>query len=129
MIKRPDMYLLAADGETPVPVTDAVAWARRRTTESGAFSEYGRVGNWFGVNAANERVQVSTIFLGMDHDWTFRGPPVLWETMLFGCAEGSKLDQYCVRYTSAKAAKRGHHWYVWLMTQRLGFVETAEDVE
>lgn len=27
---------------------------------------------------------VSTVFLGIDHDWTGRGPPVLWETMVFG---------------------------------------------
>lgn len=28
--------------------------------------------------------RVSTIFLGLDHGWEEGGPPVLWETMVFG---------------------------------------------
>lgn len=27
---------------------------------------------------------VSTVFLGIDHNWSGQGPPVLWETMVFG---------------------------------------------
>jgi hypothetical protein len=32
------------------------------------------------------------------------GPPVLWETMVFG----GKLDQQCERYTSRDLALAGH---------------------
>lgn len=125
--RRPDYYALAADGETLVPYADSLEWILARTAQGEtAWSEYGRVGNWFGVNSAGERVQVSTVFLGIDHNFSMVGPPVLWETMVFGCPEGGKLDQYCNRYTSAKDAKRGHHWYVWLM-QRLGFTAATEE--
>lgn len=27
---------------------------------------------------------VSTVFLGLDHNYTSEGPPILWETMVFG---------------------------------------------
>ena len=29
-------------------------------------------------------LRVSTVFLGIDHNFGGRGPPVLWETMVFG---------------------------------------------
>lgn len=46
---------------------------------------------------------VSTVFLGIDH--SFRsGPPVLWETMVFGNSDDSRQT----RYRSAEAALRGH---------------------
>jgi hypothetical protein len=35
-------------------------------------------------------VKVSTVFLGLDHNFWDDGPPVLWETMIFG----GKHDQY-----------------------------------
>lgn len=48
--------------------------------------------------------RVSTIFLGMDHSWTPGGPPILWETMIFG----GKNNLYCERYSSLQEAKAGH---------------------
>lgn len=27
---------------------------------------------------------ISTVFLGLDHNFSWKGPPVLWETMVFG---------------------------------------------
>lgn len=51
----------------------------------------------------SDDVQVSTVFLGLDH--SFGGPvPVLWETMIFG----GEHDQYCDRYTSHTDALEGH---------------------
>jgi hypothetical protein len=48
---------------------------------------------------------VSTVFLGLDHSFTpGDGPPVLWETMIFG----GKHDQYQERYTSHADAVEGH---------------------
>jgi hypothetical protein len=29
-------------------------------------------------------VMVSTVFLGLDHNFSGKGPPILWETMVFG---------------------------------------------
>ncbi|MBI3938162.1 MAG: hypothetical protein HY323_14385 [Betaproteobacteria bacterium] len=47
---------------------------------------------------------ISTIFLGLDHRCGEAGPPVLWETMVFG----GPLDGEQNRYTSLGAAQTGH---------------------
>ena len=33
---------------------------------------------------ATDAVRVSTVFLGIDHNFFEKGPPVLWESMVFG---------------------------------------------
>jgi hypothetical protein len=48
-------------------------------------------------------ISVSTVFLGLDHRFG-RGPPVLWETIIFGGTH----DQYQERYISREAALKGH---------------------
>lgn len=66
-----DKYIL--EGETPVK-TDLMTWAK-----------------WFEAGCDNRRVastkrdgiHVSTVFLGLDHQWG-EGPPILFETMIFG---------------------------------------------
>jgi hypothetical protein len=52
----------------------------------------------------SEGVKVSTVFLGMDHSFCGIGPPVLWETMIFG----GPHDQDQRRYTSREDAIAGH---------------------
>lgn len=49
-------------------------------------------------------VKVSTVFLGLDHNFCLGGPPVLWETMIFG----GEHDQYQERYQTREQAERGH---------------------
>lgn len=48
-------------------------------------------------------ILVSTVFLGLDHNFG-DGPPHLWETMILG----GPLDQYQERYSSREAALEGH---------------------
>ncbi len=50
------------------------------------------------------RVEVSTVFLVLDHSFGDDGPPVLWETMTFGGPE----DLECRRYRSREDAVAGH---------------------
>lgn len=48
----------------------------------------------------NKCARVSTVFLGLDHRFGGEGPPILFETMIFG----GKLDQYqerCCTYAQA----------------------------
>ena len=67
-------YILDASGE-PKLVESLTKWAR-----------------WFEGSAEARRVartqvgdcMVSTVFLGLDHNFSEEGPPVLWETMVFG---------------------------------------------
>lgn len=51
-----------------------------------------------------DRWQVSTVFLAIDHNWG-SGPPVLWETMVFGPEPWTDWQD---RYTSREAAEAGH---------------------
>lgn len=80
------------DGKTPVLEPDLDKW-----------------GDW--LETANRVVQqddvgdvwVSTVFLGVDHSWTL-GPPVLFETMIFG----GPRDQETHRYHTWDEAEAGH---------------------
>ncbi len=88
-------YILDDEGE-PVAV-DVLAWA-----------------DWMAGPEHADRIvlqaqptrttRVSTVFMGLDHDWSGRGLPVLWETMIFG----GPFDGYQRRYTSRLDALRGH---------------------
>jgi hypothetical protein len=49
-------------------------------------------------------VKVSTVFLGLNHNFGLDGPPVLWETMIFG----GEHDDYQDRYTTHEDALKGH---------------------
>lgn len=90
----PGKYILNANGE-PQLCEDIRAW-----------------GHWF--QAADEQrrvgddtvgdVRVSTVFLGADHNFTGKGQPVLWESMVFGGALDGEQD----RYTSRTDAEAGH---------------------
>lgn len=70
-------------------------------------------GRWF-EDLKNRKVKqaevgpyfVSTIFLGIDHNWSKQGPPRLFETMVF--PGKSSRDLYCERYTTWDEAVKGH---------------------
>ncbi len=51
-----------------------------------------------------EGVLVSTVWLGLDHQFFTSGPPLIFETMVFG----GPLDEYQQRYSTEDAARRGH---------------------
>jgi hypothetical protein len=80
-------------GREVVPV-DLMTWAR-----------------WFEDHRDEKRValdhigesKVSTVFLGLDHNWG-EGPPLLFETMVFG----GPLDDETERYSTYEQAEAGH---------------------
>lgn len=49
-------------------------------------------------------VYVSTVFLGIDHNFGFGGPPILYKTMIFG----GKHDEYQMRSATKHAALSNH---------------------
>lgn len=53
-------------------------------------------------------VEISTVFLGLNHRYIGGGPPLLFETMIFG----GEHDQYCYRYSSWDDAVVGHEMAV-----------------
>lgn len=49
-------------------------------------------------------VRVSTVFLGMDHGYKTAGPPLIFETMIFG----GDWDKFQARYYTYDEALKGH---------------------
>lgn len=89
-------YHYILDGHEPKRV-DLMEWARWLETAERhvALDKINRMGL--------SMVSVSTVFLGLDHQWG-DGPPLLFETMIFG----GKHDGYCERYATWDEAEAGH---------------------
>jgi len=85
-------YVLDDDGR-PKAVSDVIEW-----------------GKWYAdprrqvADTMIGDVRISKVFLGLDHSFHDCGPPVLWETMVFGGVLNGEQD----RYTSRDAAVAGH---------------------
>lgn len=81
------------------PMSDVIEWARMFEDDAirrVALDE---------VVCGDESVRVSTVFLGLDHNWG-SGPPMIFETMVFGGPE--RIDQWQIRYPTEETAKLGH---------------------
>jgi hypothetical protein len=95
--ERTDMikhYILDADNQ--VVETDMMTWAM--------WLEEGN--RRVGYTEITSEISVSTVFIGIDHRFPGmgKGPPILFETMIFG----GPLDQSTWRYTSWDDADTGH---------------------
>jgi hypothetical protein len=55
-----------------------------------------------------EDITVSTVFLGLDHNFTHRGGPVLWETMTFAPG-GGPLDHLQYRCSGSREQAEAMH--------------------
>ena len=85
-------YILDNNGN-PVKVSDPLEWAMwfQTADRTIAFDEL------------PDGVRVSTVFLGLDHQLG-NGPPLLFETMVFG----GELDEEQERYSTRDGAITGH---------------------
>lgn len=61
----------------------------------------------------DEDVRVSTVWLGLDHNFYGEGPPLIFETMIFG----GPLNDYQERYSTEEQARTGHNAAVKLAIQ------------
>lgn len=84
-------------------------WAHLRETSG---MEYLRVAHTMFAEA----VEVSTVWLGLDHSFTGQGPPLIFETMIFG---HTLLDAQLWRYTTEDEARAGHEEVVALVRMEL----------
>lgn len=94
---RPMYWILR--GHTPVPARDVLEW--------GFFFERienRRVAHDVIQQPESDPVQVSTVFMGLDHNWSNSGPPILFEPRVFG----GPLDGEMYRYPTWDAAAAGH---------------------
>lgn len=65
---------------------------------------------------------VSTVWLGLDHDFTGKGPPLIFETMLF-YTDGGKIhsnDSMMTRAATENEALANHHEMVEQVRDALG---------
>lgn len=90
------VYYILENGQ-PKPVSDIAEWCR-----------------WFEANATARHVaddepapgvRVSTVFLGLDHNPFADGPPLIFETLVFG----GPLDDEMDRYSTTEQAIDGHN--------------------
>ncbi len=78
----------------PVECSDIIQWGKWMSSDDNRRVAETKKG---GVN-------VSTVFLGLDHNFINDGTPILFETMIFG----GKYDQEQWRYCTWKEAEEGH---------------------
>ena len=89
-------------GKIAVPCLNLLAWAKWFE----ASRDERVVGNAhlvYSLDGQEIKVRVSTVFLGLDHQWG-NGPPLLFETMIFG----GPHDQNQRRYSTWGEAEDGH---------------------
>ena len=86
-------YILDENGQ-PQVTEDISAWCTwiKRDNRRVAFSHVGSV-------------EVSTVFLAIDHNFHGNGEPILWETCVFGAPDGT---DHMRRYSSLNEAQEGH---------------------
>lgn len=56
------------------------------------------------IDPEGKEIYISTTFLGLDHSHAITGPPILYETMIFG----GKYDETQWRYSTWEEASLGH---------------------
>lgn len=90
------------DGKV-IEATDLLDWARWYENFENRIIKKTQV-------SVEPSVEVSTIFLSIDHNWTGNPHlgPVLFETMVFG----GPHDMHCRRYTTLVDALAGHETVV-----------------
>ena len=68
--------------------------------ETGGADEYRTIGR----EVISDEITVSTVWLGLDHNFMPGSPPAIFETMVFG----GKHDMWQDRYATKEAALAGH---------------------
>jgi hypothetical protein len=76
-----DLYILNEHG-VPVREPDMYKWAEW----------YGKPDRLIHQEWVEES-RISTVFLGIDHNWSGEGPPILWETMVFNGKLNGQMDR------------------------------------
>jgi hypothetical protein len=87
---KPLFYILK--NKNPIPAINSIT-----------FAKYFEKANRHVADTKIGKIRVSTVFLGLDHQFG-EGPPILFETMVFG----GRLDGQQNRYYTWTEAEKGH---------------------
>lgn len=92
-----NLYYILDEQNNVVPAQDVMQWTKSPRSHFHVGLDH--VGN----------VKISTVFLGLDHRFgDLSGPPIVFETMVFG----GKYDEEMERYCTYDEAVKGHAWWV-----------------
>lgn len=91
---KPHLYALVDRVPVPLDEDDILAWGAAFNSPDRRVAE----------TEVSPEVRVSTVFLGLDHSFSSDGPPILFETMIFGGA----LDGYQRRSATWGEAETEH---------------------
>jgi hypothetical protein len=91
-------WILADDGRTPINIDDHVAWGAFMKGDARVLDRTEIVPG----------VDVSTVFLGIDHNFIGGSKPLLWETMVFGRQRKEDDAEIQLRYATYAEALAGH---------------------
>ena len=104
------VYVL--DGHTPVKATsieDLRFDDTKRIVKQTTITQWGlSFSKKFPFIHWGEEILVSTVFLTIDHGWG-NGPPVLFETMVFGGKHGDYQERYVTWYEAEQGHRRAVH--------------------
>lgn len=95
---RHEHYVLAGTEVVPVPGDDARTWALWMQQASRRVAE-----TW-----VTPMLRISTIFLGLNHQFFEDGPPLLFETLVFRNGYADEQE----RYSTWHEAEQGHEHMV-----------------
>jgi hypothetical protein len=103
---EPDHSVTPIDDGGPVDPQVLIAWALMYAGDARrvAFDQVG------------PGIEVSTVFLGIDHRFGGDGPPIVFETMVFDDYGGNEMVRYC----TWDAAVAGHAETVAKLKERIG---------
>lgn len=90
-------YIL--DGKTPVLEPDLTRWSKWYATANRTVRKDTATVRLDGEKVGE--VRVSTVFLGIDHSFDDDGPPVLFESMIFGGPLDEEMDR-CATWEGAE---------------------------
>jgi hypothetical protein len=110
MMRPPQWYILDPDNRPVLATPDGYnQWIHDCGGHHVRIVEQTKIGH----------LEISTVFLGMDHRMAFDNAPVLWETMIFN-QDGSDIDMAPLwgRYHSHQEARLGHKRCVWEVRSR-----------
>jgi hypothetical protein len=61
--------------------------------------------------------EISTVWLGLDHNFSMYGPPLIFETMVFGGPDEDEMEQH--RYSTEEEARIGHAGVVEMVSLKI----------
>lgn len=111
-------------------------WVRLSEEAQAAGYEYRRVGQ----DVVGE-YRISTVLLGIDHSWGGKGPPLIFETMVFSTIDrtvdffgrehtvNDAYDQFTERYTTVDEAQRGHELITENIRQLVNSIQPLNEEE